>query len=438
MNQEKIQGLIRQAEQRNLKIEIIFQDSQRDIIRLEDQSLETGQDQGLGFRVLVDGKEGLGFTSDFSQTGLDLALNQALEIAREKEPDPNFVLAQPFQNQAISLKPRNFPDSRQALEFLQKIKSNCPEKVSIRSAWFSKSNLNQIIANTQGILVGFRKDTAMIILGLVGEQNGEKQSVYDDVWVNDFSNLDPREIIRPCLEKLFKKFGGRPCPTGKYTIVFDPQITAQILEVLSSAFDAKQIIYNQSFLKDKFQKVVAPSFVNLIDDGQLFLDGWDAPRTSPCDSEGIPSSKKFLIKEGRISSWLHSLWSAKTLEMEPTGNGFRSYSEPITIQPANLYLETQELLDPKEILERVNQGIYLDNLMGLHNVDLASGNFSVGAEGFLIENGQLSRPVQGITLAGNLAEFLANIIMVGNDQRFYPDGIAGQTLAVSNLTIAGE
>ena len=171
--------------------------------------------------------------------------------------------------------------------------------------------------------------------------------------------------------------------------------------------------------------------MTVIDDGTIA----GALGSRPFDAEGLPTKKKLIVEKGQLKSYLLDTYSGKKLGMASTGNAARSAGEPPGVSPANFYLAAGAHA-PADIIASVKAGLYITELIGF-GVNMVTGDYSRGAAGLWIENGELTYPVEEVTIAGNLKEMFQNIEMVGNDLELR-GRIAAPTIKISQMTVAGD
>ena len=222
--------------------------------------------------------------------------------------------------------------------------------------------------------------------------------------------------------------------TGKIDLVLDAEVTAEFLKAFASALFANNALKGKSVFGNKFSQKIASSKVTLIDDGTLDR----GVMTRPVDGEGIPRKKTTLIDRGYLTNFLHNFHTALQMNVEATGNSRRSYyNEAPAIGPTNLYLVPGRITKAR-LLEDVDSGIYINYALGLHTIDTSSGEFSLGASGIAIEHGQLTYPVEGIAIAGNIADLLNSVAEIADDLRFFPDGFGGCAVLVKDISVSGS
>jgi PmbA protein len=227
-----------------------------------------------------------------------------------------------------------------------------------------------------------------------------------------------------------RMLGARKVKTARVPVVFDPFMAAAFIGSLSGAVAGDQVHKKASFLADKLGERIAPESVTLVDDGLL-------PRglgTSPFDGEGVACRRTAIVERGVLRSYLYDCATARKARWHSTGNAARSYANLPSIGLNNLYLERGERT-PEQILSTVRSGLYVTAVLG-RGADPVTGDYSVGANGLWIENGELAFPVQEVTVAGNVLEMLRAIDAVGSDLEFR-GSVASPTLRIAEATVSG-
>ncbi len=208
-------------------------------------------------------------------------------------------------------------------------------------------------------------------------------------------------------------------------------MSASLLGHLFEAISGDTIYRQASFLAGRLGEKIAGENVTIVDDGTM-PGGFG---TAPFDDEGVPSQRTVVVEKGVLKSYLLNTYTAKKLGLKTTGNASRALASTPSVGNGNFFLEPG-VQTPEQIIGGIKQGLYVTELLG-YGVNLVTGDFSQGASGLWIENGELTYPVEEITVAGNLKDILNNIAEIGNDLEFR-SSIAGPTLRIEGMTIAGE
>lgn len=288
------------------------------------------------------------------------------------------------------------------------------------------------IVNSAGLASEQLATQASVSAACVAEAQGETQVGGSFLASRFYRDLDWEWTIRDAARRTAVLLGGRPIPSGRYPIVFDPAVTAEFLDLIAPALCADQVQKGKSFVAKRLGQPVGSGLVTLVDDGRL-------PKglaTSAFDDEGVPTQRLVLIDHGTLSQWLYDIATAAQDGVASTGNAsrpsFHGAPEPDT---SNLFL-LPGALAPETIIASTPRGVYAMEVMGSHTVDTVSGEFSLGLVGRRIEEGRLTHAVRGITLAGNLKEFLDRMDAVGQDLRFF-GSTGAPTVRVQDLTVGG-
>ena len=266
----------------------------------------------------------------------------------------------------------------------------------------------------------------------IGQEGEDAQTGFSMDFTLQYKELNPIKVGRKP-EKAVQMLGGQTMPSAKLPVVLDPYVMVGILGVLQAAFSGEAVLKGTSFLAGKEGEKVASPLVRIIDHGAL--NG--RLGSSPFDSEGTPTGETVLIKDGKLQGFLHNLYTARKTGVTSTGNAVRaSYKSTPEVGTTNFYLE-QGSVSRQELLGEIKQGLYVTEVMGLHTANSISGDFSLGAAGLLIENGELTSPIKGVALAGNLQDLLMGIDAVADDLTFYV-GQGAPTVRIQGLTISGK
>ncbi|MBI3291997.1 MAG: TldD/PmbA family protein [Elusimicrobia bacterium] len=408
------------------------------------------ESEGVGLRVIAGGRVGFAYTNEVSLAAVETIWPRALAALRCAAPRPPFQLARregraqegPNGQGTESLgvydpalgQAQDGWEQRVAplAEVEPKLLALDPRLKKVFRASYRESVGEVAIVNSAGLNEGTRATQASFSLACVAEDQGETQVGGSFFASRFYQDLDWGWTIRDAAQRTAVLLGGRPIPSGRSAVVFDPAVTAEFLNLLAPALCADQVQKGQSFLAQRLGQPVGSRLVTLVDDGRL-------PKglaTSAFDDEGVPTQRLVLIEQGRLDRWLYDIATAARDGVNSTGNAsrpsFHGAPEPDT---SNLFL-LPGALSPEALIASTPAGVYVMEVMGSHTVDTISGEFSVGLVGRRIEDGQLTHAGRGVTLAGDLKEFLGRIDAVGQDLRFF-GSTGAPTVRVQDLTIGG-
>jgi len=256
-----------------------------------------------------------------------------------------------------------------------------------------------------------------------------------DYWYSvarTLTKLDaPEKVGKIAAERTLRRLGARKAKTAQVPIIFDPMVSTSILEHIFEGVNGDSVYRGASFLAGKLGQKIAGDNVNIIDDGTI-VGGFG---TSPFDGEGVATRRTVVIENGVLKSYLLNTYTAKKLGLQTTGNASRGLAGTPGIGPGNYFLQAGAKT-PKELIAGIKEGLYVTEFLG-QGVNLVTGDYSRGASGMWISGGELTYPVEEITVAGNLKELFFNISEIANDLEFR-GSVAAPTIRVDGLTVGGE
>ena len=287
-------------------------------------------------------------------------------------------------------------------------------------------------ASSAGFAGGFRVSSFALSVAPVASDDGDMERDYWYTSARHLADLEsPEEVGREAARRAVRRLGGRKGGTTEVPVVFDPETAASLMRSVAVAASGPSLYRGTSFLIGQRGRTVASPRVTIVDD-PMMRQGLGS---RPFDGEGLPSRRTVLVDRGVLQSYLLDTYSARRLGLPATGHAAREGGGGVTVGYTNLYLEPGPWA-PEEILRSVDQGLYVTELIGF-GVNFATGDYSRGAVGFWIEGGEITYPVEEITIAGNLRQMMHDVEMVGRDLAFR-DQTAAPTLKISRLTVAGQ
>lgn len=406
------------------------------------EKLEQSISKGLGLRIIKNGATALTFTTDFADKSIKSLAKETLDIVKVSNADqynglaPKEYLGQYdgklalFDNSLASMTPEKKLAMAREMEDAG-MKTDKRITNTEGSSWYDAAR-QVTLANSDGFTGQFQTTVASLSISLLAEQDGVKQT---DYWYsfNRFVNKleSPTKLGQEAARRVVAKLGGRKVKSQKVPVVVDPMVSRGFVSMVFNAASGRSIWRKASFLLDKVGQEIASPLVSIVDDATI----WDGPSSRPFDGEGVKSSPVTLVDKGVLKTYVCDSYSARRLSLKPTGHAARFYQSLPGVGATNLYLKNGAT-DPKEIVKSVKNGLYLTGLFG-QGVNGVTGDISRGAVGFWIENGEITYPVQEITVAGNALTLLKNITAVGNDLNFRFGGLAAPTILISEVTVGG-
>ncbi|OGR85540.1 MAG: hypothetical protein A2901_03355 [Elusimicrobia bacterium RIFCSPLOWO2_01_FULL_54_10] len=410
------------------------------------EDLSEAQGGGVGVRVISksggsSGQQGFAFTTGFEKAGVEKAAENAAASARVLPADVFRKLPRPSARRNSFPKEILDPDafsetSAQVMERLKERETACLKRFkhlkSMLRGGFSEGLGRSAVVNSNGIEEEFAGSHSSLGASFLAEKNGERQEggfglsrvfARDISWDHVFDEAAARTLAL---------LDGKPIPTGKTPVVFDPTVAGEFLSLISGMVCADSVQKGKSPFKGRLGETVASALVSIVDDGAL--EGGLA--SSPADDEGVPTRRTPVISAGKLNAFLYDTYTALKDKTSSTGNasrgGFKSSPSSGT---SNFFLEAGKT--PRADILKSTSGLYLYDVMGLHMADPISGDFSVAVMGARLEAGEFKEGVRGVTLAGNLLDLLKNIDAVGSDLTFF-GSVGSPTFRVAGLTISGS
>lgn len=408
----------------------------------EVEKVSQAGEKRLGLRLFFGNSSASASTSDISRKSIAKLVEDTTRMARVTAQDPHSGLPDG------ALLARDLPpldlldDTARGVSVDEKIQLALDTEKSAlayderitnsEGAEFSNQFGRVVYVSSGGFAGEYSGSTFGHSVAPVATQNGGMQR---DYWYSSnrkFAKLEsPQSVGERAAQRVLRRLGARRVRTCEAPVIFDPEMAASLLRNLASALSGYALYKGASFLAGKLGTQIGSELLTVIDDG--IIPG--ALGSRPFDGEGLPIRKKTVVEKGRLQSYLLDTYSGKKLGMPSTGNASRSAGEPPGVSPTNFYLAPGKD-SPEQILKSVKSGLYVTETIGF-GVNMVTGDYSRGAAGLWIENGEFTYPVEEITIAGNLKEMFQNVERVGNDLEMR-GRIASPTVKISGMTIAGE
>jgi PmbA protein len=418
------------------------------VVRMgEVETLKESGSRGMGLRVLIATGNGHRVastsTSDFSEEGVDHLVRGALALAQVTSEDPFAGLADTCEFGKLEGDLELYHEDVYSLETAERIEYARRAEAAALAAdtritnsdggSFDAATGRRIFANSRGFTGEYRASSCSISASPIalGKSN-EMQRDYWYTYARSLKKLDtPESVGVEAARRTLRRLDARRVKTQQAPIIFAPEIARSVIGAIFDAASGDSVYRGASFFAGKLGEQVAAASVTVIDDGTI-VGGFG---TSPFDGEGLSSRRTVIVERGVLTNYLLNTYTGRKLGMKSTGNASRGLAGNPGIGAGNLFLVAGSAT-PQEILGGVQSGLYVTELMG-QGVNMVTGDYSRGASGLWIENGELTYPVQEITIAGNLKDIFRNITAIGNDLEFR-GSVASPTLRVDGMTIAGE
>lgn len=407
------------------------------------ESIEFTEVTGLGVRVLRDGSFGHAFMTGLGLDGAKDVVIKAAANARLAEPDAANALPEPgsfmplegiFTEDIAGTATDTKVEA--LLEMEKKAVSADKRIIGAETALYEDSDEAVAIASTKGTMADYRNNGCFSYMSLMAKDNGETEAGTGFAVSRTYRGLDFNAIAKEAIAVSTGMLGAKKIKSQKVTAVLSQMVAAEFIAIAAGAASAEAIYKKRSVFVGKMGAKVAAPALSAVDDGRMP----EALGSAPCDSEGVPTQHTPVITEGVLTSLLYDTKAAMRDGTKSTGNGFRfSYSSGPQISPTNfVVLPGSDSLE--EILAGISNGVFIQESQGFHSgVNPISGEFSVGASGWLIENGIKTRPFREVTIAGDIISLLQGVQAISNDLRFIPmaGNIGAPALCISGLVVSG-
>ncbi|MGH9662515.1 MAG: TldD/PmbA family protein [Bryobacteraceae bacterium] len=408
----------------------------------EIEKIKEAGSRGIGLRIVAGGRTGSSYTSDFSAEGIDRLVRSAIELAEVTTEDPHAGLPDPAELGAIALDLALYADDVAALDASRKVEMALeaesaaldldPRIRNSEGASFDTHVARHVFVNSRGFAGEYRSSHCSLVAIPVARDGDAMERDYWYSRARSIAGLEPPpQVGRIAATRALRRLGAVKVETQKAAVVFEPRTARTLLDSLFDGVHGESVYRQASFLAGRIGERVAAGGLTVVDDGTLpGLFG-----TSPFDDEGVPSRRTVVIENGVLKNYLLNTYTARKLGMRTTGNASRGLTGNAGIGHGNFYIE-KGARPPEELIRSVRNGLYVTELIGF-GVNVVTGDYSRGATGLWIRDGELAFPVSEVTIAGNLKQMLMDIEWIASDLEFR-GAVASPTLCIREMTIAGK
>jgi len=400
---------------------------------------QLSRSEDFSIRVLSDGHQGIVTANTLNKENFPALCREARDLALTHPADPHirFSAPPPSPQKGSEIFPIDGnADLGQIFEELKRLEEQILGRdrrlKSVVALNFAQEKRKKVLVNNLGLAVEGREGISALSAEVLAEEGPRTEVAWEGAEVRFKKDLPCEEIVDEVVDRALSYLGARPLDSGNYVALIHPRVGAQFLELIAEALSAEAVQNGRSFFEGRRQKKIAPQFVNLVDDP--FLP--EGVASALYDDEGVPTQKLSLLEEGVLEDYFFDLRSASRSGRESNGRGFRSKLSSLpTPSPTNLYLQGGSV-SGDQMLSSEKKIFYLWDVMGLHMVDSATGEFSLGAAGALYEGGRVAHAVTGVTISGDFLDVLENIVSLGREVKWYGPYGAPHIL-VSKLAVGG-
>lgn len=417
------------------------------------ETLKESGSRAIGLRVFLGQRTASTSSSDLAPESLARLIDGAITLARITSEDPFAGLPEPeaFGRHDVAAQHLYFDDVTQQPPAQRIEIARAAEAAALAydtriqnsgGGDFDTATSHKILVNSRGFAGEYRRSyCGFSAQPIAHDEHGNMQRNY---WYSSARTTrlleDPAAIGHEAARRALRRLGARRVKTQQAPVVFSPEVARSIIGNIFDAANGDAVYRHATFFAGMLGQQVAGSNITVIDDGTLVFDHEGGMRTggfgtSPFDGEGLPTRRTVLVENGILRNYVCNTYTARKLGMASTGNASRSLASNPGIGSGNFFLQPGTLT-PEQLIADVPSGLYVTEVMGF-GVNLVTGDYSQGAAGLWIENGELAYPVEEITIAGNLREMYKNISAIANDLHFRGSA-AAPTLRIEGMTIAGS
>lgn len=402
------------------------------------EKLERSEGQDLGLRVFVGKQQASVSSTELTPEILDSLTERAVAMAKAVPEDPFCGIADASEIATELPSIEMFDPSEPTAEVLvarataaedaARAVKGVTNSEGAEASWGSSSIW---LATSNGFTGSYSRSSHSLSVSVLAGEGTDMERDYD--WhstVFEADLMDPELLGRNAGEGAVKRLGARSAATGQVPVIYDKRVSGGIVGHLLSAINGSSISRGTSFLKDDLGKAVMAENLNIMDD-PLRNRGL---RSKPFDGEGLPVSRRHLVENGALKTWILDLRSARQLGLSSTGHAARGTSGPPSPSTTNAYMDAGSE-SPEALIASIENGLYINELIGM-GVNQITGDYSRGAGGYWIENGELTHPVTELTIAGNLRDMFKNMTPA-NDLSFRY-GVDAPTLRIDGMMVAGS
>ncbi len=412
-----------------------------DVLKGALEHAERSEGVDIGLRVMVGHRQANVSASDTSADTIEEMAQRAVAMAREAPEDPTIGLADPSQYArdwdlaALELADPSDEPAPDALEEDARVAEQAAlgvegvSQVQATSAGYGRTDI--FLATSNGFAGGYGRTTRAVSLAAISGTGAEMEREFNGesrIFQTDLPSAE--EIGRIAGERAAARKGAKQPPTGTYPVLFDERVSASIIGHLLGAINGASIVRGSSFLRDRMGQQVLPAHLSIIEDPLRVR----ATGSRPFDGEGLPTGRRALVENGVLNGWVLDLATARKLGLESTANAGRGTGAPPSPGVSNMFLTPGDKTHA-DLMSDMGTGLLVTGLIG-STVNPNTGDYSRGASGFWVENGEIAYPVNECTIAGNLIDMLLRIIPANDAEPHKSRQVP--SLLIEGMTLAGS
>jgi PmbA protein len=405
----------------------------------------SAQSEGVGIRIISEGRTGFAYAGTLDESAIAEVLAEARDNVQFGEPDEYAALAEPdgvavteqsLWNDALADYPTD--DKIDLAKQLEKLASGQDPRVRVDDSNYADAHGESAVSSTTGIRMSGRENGCFVSVSTLADDgegdDAETQTGFGFSVGRSPHEFDLDKAAREASERATRLLGATKPASKRTTVVLDPMVTAQFLGVISSTLNGEAVVKGRSLFAERLGDEVAAPYVTLIDDPT----NPKAYSATDVDGEGLAARRNVLIQDGVLQQFVHNSYSARRAGTISTGNATRggfAGTPGVGCLAMSLVPGTRS---QAELIADVDDGLLVQSVQGLHSgVNPISGDFSTGAAGLLITNGEVGAPVREFTIASTLQRMLLDIVEIGGDLDWLPMRSSGMSLVIRDITLSG-
>jgi PmbA protein len=421
----------------------VSRDSETDIRVYEGQieHFVSAQSEGIGIRIIREGRTGFAYAGTLDPQAIAEVLAEARDNVEFGTPDEWAGLAEPDGVEVVDQEPWSevlaaYATDRkiELTKELERLTLAADGRVRIDDANYSDVAAESAVATTTGIRRSGRENGCYVSVSTLADDGDETQTGFGFSVGRSPDDFDLAKAAREAADRATRLLGAVKPPSKRLTVVLDPFVTAQFLGVISGTLNGEAVIKGRSLFRDRVGEAVASPLFTLVDDPTNPL----AYTATELDGEGLAARRNVLINDGVLIGFVHSSYSARRANTVSTANAVRGGFKG-TPGVGCLALQLRPgTRSQAELVADIDDGVLVQSVSGMHSgVNPISGDFSTGASGLLITNGQLGAPAREFTIASTLQKMLLDVAEVGADIDWLPMRSSGMSLVIHDMTMSG-
>lgn len=400
------------------------------------EEIERSVNQGFGLRVFVGNKSASISSSKFDDA--DELVSRAVAMAKEATEDEYASLADSellaTKIEDLDLLDSKIPSEEQLLELAKEMEGTALENKGITNsdgAGASHSLYETLLLTSGGFSNKYESSHVGMSVSVIAGEGTDMQTDYEYSSKRHMADLgDPAKIGEVAARRAVAKLNPKKVPSGKYPVIYEPRMSKSIVADLAKGINGASVARGTSFLKNEMDEQIFAPHINIIDNPHIKR----GLASKPYDGEGVQNKERKIIENGVLKTWLLDTRSANQLGLKTTGNASRGAGAPPSPSSTNFYMEAGDKTQ-QELIKSIKSGLLVTDTFGM-GINYTTGDYSQGASGLWIEDGEIAYPVSEVTLAGNLLEMFKSIIPA--DDLEFKYGVNAPSILIPEMTLAGS